>query len=139
MQLFTADYVLLAVTLGSTVIGAFIGFSGALAFLGGTVVGVLGGKVAWMLSAGRIDSGWPRVLVTLVAGLVIFGLVRWCVRRIVNGLLRQPADAVFGMIVAALTGLAIALVAVFGANYSGWVEIRSSIMTKVVELGGIGG
>ena len=136
MELMNADYVIVAATLAAAILGAFIGFSGSLAFLGGTTVGLLAGKVAWIWSAGRLDAAWMRALAVLAVALVVFGLVRWAVRKIVSGLLHQPADALFGLLVAAFTGFAIAAAAVFGINYSGLAQVESTLVGQVVGFVG---
>ena len=51
----------------------------------------------------------------LVALLVAFGIVRALVRRFVNGLLAQPADAIFGF----LTGLVVVALLLAGWAFSG--------------------
>lgn len=137
MQYFTADYVILAAAIVAAVLGLIGGFSGALAFLSASVVGALAGKVAWLQSAGRFEASWSRGLCVLVVSLLVFGLVRWGVKRIVNGLLRQPADAVFGLLVAAASGFALAVLAVHLANLSGAVAIQSEIVTRVTGFLGV--
>ena len=52
---------------------------------------------------------WVRALAVLAGLLVVFGIVRALVRRFVNGLLAQPADAIFGFLAGVLL---VALVAV---------------------------
>ena len=42
---------------------------------------------------------------TLVATLLAFGLVRLIVKKLVNGLLAQPTDALFGMLIGAGLGV----------------------------------
>lgn len=109
MDLSVPDYAVLAVATGAAVVGLFVGFSGALAFLAGLFASVLFGFWAWPVSEGLIVSPWARGLAVGVASLLVFGLVRWLVRRFVHGLVAQPGDALLGMILSALTGLAVTL------------------------------
>jgi len=114
MDLTIPDYAILAVTLGAAVIGMFVGFSGALAFLSGLVFSVLAGYFAWPLSADYIGSVWVRALAIGVGALLVFGLVRWLVKKFVHGLIAQPGDALLGMLFAALAGFAVTLGIVWG-------------------------
>ncbi len=125
MNLLTADLVVLVFALVLAVLGLFGGFSGALAFLAALVGSALGGRLAWLVAAPRFEAAWARGLVVLVASLLIFGLVRWCVKKVVNGLLHQPADAIFGFLVSGATGFALGILAIFAANHSELVEIHS--------------
>lgn len=136
MAFCTADYVIAAVALLTGVFGLFNGFSGALAFLMASTAGSLAGRVAWTFTDGRFASGWARGLAVLVAALLVFGLVRWCVRKIVSGLIRQPADAVFGFLVAALTGAALSVAAIYAANVSGFLSVESSLVARLQDLSG---
>ena len=130
MTLLSADYVILSVAAAAGIAGLFIGFSGALAFLAATSVAALGGRTVWMFGAPYFEAAWTRGLVTLLAALVVFGIVRWAVKRMVNGLLKQPADAVFGFLVASLAGFALAAVAVYLANFFGLAEVGSTIVSE---------
>lgn len=137
MTFCTADYVIVAVAFLTGVFGLFNGFSGALAFLTASTAGSLAGRVAWTFSDGRFASGWTRGLVVLVAAILVFGIVRWSVRKIVSGLLRQPADAIFGFLVAALTGCALSVAAIYAANVSGFLAIESSLLSRIQDLTGV--
>ena len=47
---------------------------------------------------------WVRGAITLTIALLVFGLIRAFVKKIVNGLLAQPADSIFGFLVGLLLG-----------------------------------
>ena len=134
MSLCTADYVILSASGIAGVVGLFIGFSGALAFLAATGVSSLAGKLAWTLGADYFANNWARGLAALVVTILAFGLVRWGVRRTVNGLLRQPADSIFGFLVAAVTGGAITMLAVYLAGHFEICEIESVFVSEAMSL-----
>ena len=60
--------------------------------------------VGWEQSAAYTQEMWIRAVGTLVATLLVFGIVRFIVKKLVNGLLAQPSDALFGFVVGALIG-----------------------------------
>ena len=105
MQLLPGDYVLCGLTLVMAVTGLFRGFSGTLAFVLATVAAGGVGILGWPYSASFTSALWMRGAGTLVAVLLVFGLVRLIVKKLVNGLLAQPSDALFGALVGALVGL----------------------------------
>ena len=70
-----------------------------------------------------------RGAATLVAALLAFGLVRLVVKRLVNGLLAQPSDALFGFAVGA--GLGVLLL--FAWAYSGFHLEYSNLATEVAR------
>ena len=51
MDLAPSDYVILALAAGGALTGLFIGFSGALAFLAGSVGATFAARIGWPLSA----------------------------------------------------------------------------------------
>jgi uncharacterized membrane protein required for colicin V production len=110
MELLPADYVVCAMALTASVLGLFRGFSGALAFFAGVAAGGAASFFCWTCSSGLIENGWMRGIATLVAFLLALGVVRVLVKKIVNGLLAQPTDAVFGALVG-LAGVASAVAA----------------------------
>lgn len=107
MTFLPADYVLAALAVTLAVTGIFRGFSGTLAFVLATASAGAAAAFGWTWSADFADSAWIRGGGTLVAALLVFGLVRIVVRKTVNGLLAQPADSVFGFLVGAAVGAAI--------------------------------
>ena len=110
MELLPADYALCGLTLVLAVTGLFRGFSGTLAFVLATASAVLAGMFGWTYSESFSPVVWMRVAGTLVGTLLVFGLVRMIVKKLVNGLLAQPSDALFGMAIGVLCG-AVVLVA----------------------------
>lgn len=134
MQLFTADYAILSVSVVAGVIGLFLGFSGAMSFLAASVISAFSSKLVWTISASYLTTAWTRGLVTVIATLLVFGLVRWSVRRVINGLLRQPADSVFGFLIAAFTGILLSSIAVYLINFFQLAEIRSVFVSEVMSL-----
>ena len=71
-----------------------------------------------------------RAALTLVAALVAFGLVRLIVKKMVNGLLAQPADALFGFAI----GLAMGLLLLAGWAYSGFHLEYSNLAMEAARL-----
>lgn len=104
MALGVAEYVILAATLGAAVIGLFIGFSGSLAFLAGSIAATAVARFGWTMAIDVLPNAWTRGIAVAVAALVAFGIVRWVVRKIVHGFVAQPGDAIFGALVAGAIG-----------------------------------
>lgn len=94
-----SDYALCGLTLTLVVLGLFRGFSGTLAFLLAVLAAAFAASFGWMYSASVTAVLWQRAAGTLVVTLLTFGLVRLVVKRLVNGLLAQPSDALFGALV----------------------------------------
>lgn len=109
MELTGADYAALAVTLGGAVVGLFIGFSGALAFLCGTAAAAAAGTFAFPMLASEIANVWVRGAAVGLGGLIVFGLVRFLVKKLVHGLVAQPGDAIFGALVAAVSSFSLVM------------------------------
>ena len=130
----TADYVIMSVSVVAGILGLFIGFSGTMAFLAATVVSALAGKLAWAMSAEFLATNWTRGLATVIATLLVFGLVRWGVRKIVNGLLRQPADSIFGFLTAAITGIVLSTIVVYLINFAQIAEIQSVFVSEAMSF-----
>ena len=107
MELLPADYALCGLTLVLAVTGLFRGFSGTLAFVLATASAVLAGMFGWTYSESFTPVVWMRVAGMLVGTLLVFGLVRMIVKKLVNGLLAQPSDALFGMAIGALCGVVV--------------------------------
>ena len=105
MEFLPADYVLCALTLTAAVLGLFRGFSGTLAFLVALAAGGIAASFSWRCSLGFSAEMGIRAAATLVVALLAFGLVRIIVKKLVNGLLAQPADAVFGLLVGIASGV----------------------------------
>jgi len=109
VQLLPADYALCGLTIVFAVTGLFRGFSGTLPFLLATLAAVLAGFFGWGYSASFTPVMWMRGAGTLVGVLLTFGLVRLIVRKLVGGLLAQPSDAVFGLLIGASVGVLLLL------------------------------
>lgn len=112
-----ADYALCGLTLVMAVTGLFRGFSGTLGFVLAAVAAVAVGFFGWSYSLALTNVMWMRVAGLLVVVLLAFGLVRMIVKKLVNGLLAQPSDALFGMLVGAAVGASILVVWAYSGLY----------------------
>ena len=102
-----ADYALCGLTIVMAVLGLFRGFSGTLGFALGAIAALVTASFGWTYSASLTTVMWQRGTGVLVATLLAFGLVRLIVKKLVNGLLAQPSDAVFGFLIGAALGVLI--------------------------------
>ena len=109
MELTPADYVLIGLVIALAVTGLFRGFSGTLAFTAALAAAAVAATVAWSFAPAWRSEVWARGGVTLVATLLAFGIVRILVKKTVNRLLAQPADALFGCLAGALAGVLVVL------------------------------
>ena len=114
-----ADYALCGITIVMAVLGLFRGFSGTLGFVLGVVVAAFTGSFGWAYSASFTEVVWQRGAGVLVAALLVFGLVRLVVKKLVNGLLAQPSDAIFGFLIGAALGV---LVLIAWAHSGAYLE-----------------
>lgn len=130
MQLLRADYVLVGIAAVMAITGLFRGFSGTIAFFAGVAALAISAALGWKYSAEFVDATWARALATLVVALLAFGVVRMIVRKLVNGLLAQPSDALFGFLLGALFG---ALVVV-GWAASGMYLEYSNLATEAAKF-----
>lgn len=126
MQLLPADYVLCGLTAALAVLGLFRGVSGTLAFFAGSAAAVMTASLGWPLSAELTPELGYRIVGTVVATLVAFGLVRVIVRKLVNGLLAQPSDALLGC----LLGVAVGALILAGWAMSGFHLELSNLATE---------
>ena len=111
-----ADYALCGITIVMAVLGLFRGFSGTLGFVLGAVAAAFAASFGWACSASFTEVAWQRGAGVLVATLLCFGIVRLIVKKLVNGLLAQPSDAILGCLIGvALGGLVLAAWAYSGA------------------------
>lgn len=124
-----ADWLLAGIAVVMAVLGLFRGLSGTLAFMLAALAAVLAGNFGWLYSADFTEVVWQRAAGTLVAVLLVFGLVRLIVKKIVNGLLAQPSDAILGFLVGALFGV----VLVFGWAWSGMYLEYSWLAGEVAQ------
>lgn len=130
MDLQPADYVLGGITIVMAVMGLFRGFSGTLAFFTACAVAAVTAAVGWPFSQSVTPTMWMRAALTLVATLVAFGLARLIVKKLVNGLLAQPADALFGFVI----GFAMGLLLLVGWAYSGFHLECSNLAMEAARL-----
>ena len=100
-----ADYALCGITIVMAVLGLFRGFSGTLAFVLATVAAAFVASFGWTWSETLCAVAWQRAAGTLVAALLSFGIVRLIVKKLVNGLLAQPTDALLGFLIGAALGV----------------------------------
>lgn len=135
MTLELADYIILSITVITAVFGLFIGFSGTLAFLSGALAAVACGFLAWGPSADLILNSGLRALAVGIASLLVFGLVRFVVKKCVHGLVAQPGDAIFGALTSALSGALVSL-GVVGLLFLslGCEAARSGLLEKALNL-----
>ena len=110
MVFLPADYALAAFTVIAAVMGLFRGFSGTMAFVialaaAGAVFGF-----GWPYSEMFSKTVWIRAAAVLAAALLSFGVIRYVVKKCVNGLLSQPADSIFGLLAGVAVGALAALV-----------------------------
>ena len=127
MQLATADYVILGATLVGAIFGLFGGFSGALAFLAGVGAASAAVRFGWDALDSRIATPWLLALAALGVALVAFGIARLIVKKTVNKLLAQPADAIFGF----MFGAALCAALVLAWALSGLFPEYSAIVREV--------
>ena len=128
-ELLIADWVLISLTVAAAVSGLFRGFSGTVAFVVATAAAFVAGSAAWGYDF--TDETWIRVLALTVVSLLAFGLTRVVVRKLVNGLLSQPADSVFGFLCGALLGVAAALLWAYSGFYVRYSVIVGEISAYV--------
>ena len=117
MDLLPADYALCGLTLTMAVLGLFRGLSGTLAFVIAMVAAAFVGFSGWNWSVRFTEVVWMRAAGTLVAVLLGFGIVRLIVKKLVNGLLSQPSDAIFGFVTGAFFGALILVAWAYSGLY----------------------
>ena len=137
MNLAPADYVILALAAGGAVTGLFIGFSGALSFLAGSVAASLAARFGWPLSTSYFQSGLARGFAVSLATLVVFWIVRTVVRRTVKVAIAQPGDSVFGVVASGAAGAAVGIGLVWLGQFFGVPGAESSVLLEGV-LGHVG-
>ena len=135
MQLATVDYIVLGVTLVGAVLGLFGGFSGALAFLAGVGAASASVRFGWDALAARISTQWMLALAALAMALVAFGIARLIVKKTVNKLLAQPADAIFGALTAAVAAFGVSVAVLYVVKQVGGedVQFESVILRDVLS------
>ena len=126
-----ADYVLCGLTLVMAVTGLFRGFSGTLAFGLALAAAVFAATFGWAYSASFTDVVWQRGAGVLVAALLAFGLVRLIVKKLVNGLLAQPSDAIFGFLIGAALGVLILVAWAYSGAYLEYSTLAKEVSAYV--------
>lgn len=134
MELFTPDYFVLAALIGGAVVGLFVGFSGALAFLAGTLLAGGAAAFVWPISAEYLTATWARALAIGIGAIVIFGLIRLFVKRLIHGLIAQPGDAIFGSLISALAAAACALGIIWSIGVVSGEQPKSALFDKVISV-----
>lgn len=129
MELLPGDYVVGGLAVAMAVTGLFRGFSGTLGFALAAVAAICTATFAWKFSLDFTAVTWMRAAATLVAALLAFGLVRIVTKRLVNGLLAQPTDAILGFAAGACLGASL----LFGWAYSGFHLEYSNLATEVAR------
>ena len=112
-----ADYAICGITVVMAVLGLFRGFSGTLGFVLGEIVAAVTGSFGWTYSLSFTAVTWQRGAGVLVVALLAFGLVRLIVKKLVNGLLAQPSDAIFGALIGVAIGALILVVWAYSGAY----------------------
>lgn len=113
------------------VLGLFRGFSGTLGFAFGAVAAVFAASFGWAYSASFTDVAWQRGAGVLVATLLAFGIVRLIVKRLVNGLLAQPSDALFGFLIGAALGVLILVAWAYSGAYLEYSALAKEVSAYV--------
>lgn len=127
------DWVLGAITLTLAVMGIFRGFSGTLAFISAGACATTAAMFLWGYLTRWEMQMWARGAIALAISLLVFGIVRAIVKKVVNGLLAQPADAIFGV----LAGIAVSALLVLIWAISGIGLEYSNIVREVsLHVGG---
>lgn len=129
MRFLPLDYVLAGATAALALMGAFKGLSGAFAFAAATASATVFSMWAWPETAEILSSPWARGIAAAVASLLVFGLVRVCVKKFVKVLLDQPADSIAGTVL----GLALAALLAFAASRYEPVRSRSAVASEIAE------
>ncbi len=130
MPLTIVDICFIALTVVSVLIGLLRGASGFLAFAAATAGASVAAIHCWSYTLRISEAAWIRVIVSLVLALLIFAILRAVVKKIVNGLLSQPSDSFFGIVIALLLSVAI----VFFASKTDLAKEHSSIAVFASEL-----
>ena len=103
----------------------------------GTAAAAAAGTFAFPMLASEIANVWVRGAAVGLGGLIIFGLVRLIVKKLVHGLVAQPGDAIFGSLTAAVSSFAVAssVVWLLGTLTGEWA-FASSLLQKVLACVG---
>ena len=91
------DYILLALSCFFVLLGVVRGASGIFSFLVGIIFSGAAVIFFWPTLESLIAQQPVRYLVACVGALLFFGGVRVIVRKVLNDILDQPADMIFGL------------------------------------------
>lgn len=125
-----ADYGFMALSVVLVMMGLFRGVSGFLAFVSALAGAAAAAVCLWPHTTNVSQELWVRCAVELVAVLLVYGLLRMIIKKAVNGLLSQPSDSVFGVLIALL----FAGFVVFLASKNDSVREHSKIAVIAFEL-----
>ncbi len=125
-----ADWALVAFTVLCAFVGLFRGFSGTLGFAVASAAATFSVTPCWDLTEFVTAALWPRRILCFIAILLVFGVVRLVVKKLVRGLLAQPSDAIFGFILGVLVGVG----AVFVWAMTGLYTEFSTIATYAASI-----
>lgn len=131
IEMLPMDWVLAGFVLSMAVMGLFRGFSGTLAFMAAIAVASVAGFKAWELAPNWLGQLWMCGAATLIVVLIVFGIVRLIVKKIVNGILAQPSDAVFGFVAGAVAGLVVIFVWAKTGLYTEYSNIVTEVAARV--------
>ena len=126
-----ADYVLCGLAIAMAVLGLFRGFSGTLGFVLGAIAAAFTASFGWAYSESFTTVAWQRGAGVLVATLLAFGLVRMIVKKLVNGLLAQPSDAVFGLLIGAALGVLLLVAWAYSGAYLEYSYLAQEVAAYV--------
>ena len=131
IDLQTADYILCGATIVAAVTGLFRGFSGTIAFALASAAAAVTGSLGWTRSAELTDVLWQRGAGVLVVSLLVFGIVRLVVKKLVNGLLAQPSDAILGAVLGTALGAAVLLVWAYSGLYTEYSALVRAVAAYI--------
>ena len=125
MDFLIADYVCIAVAVLFCAFGVFRGFSSSLAFFVASAVSGSASLFLWPQTLSVTDVLWMRITAVAIIALLTFGIARIIVKKTVNGLLDQPADSLFGLVL----GAAVFLLLLAGWACSG-IHLEYSVLVR---------
>lgn len=131
IEMLPMDWVLAGFVLSMAVMGLFRGFSGTLAFMVAIAAASVAGFKAWELAPNWIGQLWMCGAATLMVVLIVFGIVRLIVKKVVNGILAQPSDAIFGFVAGAVAGLVVIFVWAKTGLYTEYSNIVMEVAARV--------
>lgn len=124
------DYILLAFSCFFVILGAIRGASGIFSFLVGIVFSCAAVIFLWPTLESFVVQQPVRYLVACVGALLFFGGVRVIVRKVVNDILDQPADMIFGIV----SGVVIAVLMFYISVNISTVRENSFIVHEMYEV-----